>query len=611
MGSNLSTLRRMVCIGLMLFTAAVFAKSSIKRNSVLKKVIVDAVAVGSVNRALEDLRSAGFQTISIRGQLISGILSEQALSTANEFSSVNQVRVSRNIMAAGLVTSEGDIAARSNIAREQYNVDGSNIKVAVISDSYNCLGGEAADRLNGDLPSQITVVEEAELCPGLSDEGRALMHVVRDVAPGAELLFLSGANGYASTANGILRLANEYDVDIIVDDAKALSAPFFQRGAITQAAEQAVRQGVVYITAAGNSARLSYESGYRQAVNLNLNLNAHDFDPGPATDIYQRFTLPEGAGISLMLQWDAPAFSVTGTLGSDSDLDIYLLNGRDASILAESTYGNMGRDPIEFLEFFNPEGSGQTEFDLMITKVTGRSPSLMKYILFNRFDGEFLEYATDSSSLFGHANSEKVITVGAGNYRETPAFGATEPLLEFFSSAGGTPWLFDQTGARVPHRQVPEKPNLIAPDNVNTPFFEGEDTDGDGQPNFRGTSAAAPHAAGVAALMLETNPELKPQDIMNIMELTAVDVTMRNNDARTVVGEDFDFDSGFGLIDGYAAVSMAAGYTASASTATPVSSQSEVVVHRPASGGAVFLLLLPLIARAGFSLHRSSCRSTG
>jgi hypothetical protein len=64
-------------------------------------------------------------------------------------------------ISAGVVTSEGDITHSANKGRTTFGVDGRGVKVGVLSDSYNCLGGAATDIINGDLPSNgVTVLQE-------------------------------------------------------------------------------------------------------------------------------------------------------------------------------------------------------------------------------------------------------------------------------------------------------------------------------------------------------------------------------------------------------------------------------------------------------------------
>lgn len=135
------------------------------------------------------------------------------------------------------------------------------------------------------------------------------------------------------------------------------------------------------------------------------------------------------------------------------------------------------------------------------------------------------QYATYSSTIVGQPNAAGAIAVGAMSYDQTPWFGIpfTQSKIESFSSAGGTPMLFDKAGNRLTTPLRPLKPEIIAPDNTDTTFF-GTDTDLNGLPNFQGTSAAAPHAAAMAALLLNAYPYLKPDDIYHAMTKGSLDL---------------------------------------------------------------------------------------
>ncbi len=156
------------------------------------------------------------------------------------------------------------------------------------------------------------------------------------------------------------------------------------------------------------------------------------------------------------------------------------------------------------------------------------------------------EYATNSSTICGHANAAGAEAVGAARYDATPAWGVVPPLLEFFSSAGGTPILFDTAGNRLAVPEIRVKPGIVAPDGGNNTFFGG-DYEPDGLPNFFGTSAAAPHAAGAAALILGKNGMLWPDAINGILRSTAWDMDVPG----------FDDNTGYGLIQTDYAVDMA------------------------------------------------------
>jgi subtilisin family serine protease len=138
-------------------------------------------------------------------------------------------------------------------------------------------------------------------------------------------------------------------------------------------------------------------------------------------------------------------------------------------------------------------------------------------------------------ALYGHPNAAGATAVGAARYSHTPAFGVDPPLVEYFSSAGGTPILRDTSGAAIV--ELRQKPEIVAPDGGDNTFF-GSDYEGNGWPNFFGTSAAAPHAAGVAALMKSFDGNLTPAQILAAMQASAIDM-----DTAGV-----DFNTGSGLI---------------------------------------------------------------
>jgi Ca2+-binding RTX toxin-like protein len=165
------------------------------------------------------------------------------------------------------------------------------------------------------------------------------------------------------------------------------------------------------------------------------------------------------------------------------------------------------------------------------------------------------QFDTKTGASWGHSAALGGLGVGAARYQDTPAFGVTPPVIEAFSSAGGSPILFDTAGNRLATPEVREQPAITAPDGADTTFFGGSNPDGTGFPNFVGTSAAAPHAAAVAALMKHLVVTLTPDATYAALKATAIDM-----DDPSTGGFDtgFDFGTGFGLIQADAALGVIA-----------------------------------------------------
>jgi len=82
------------------------------------------------------------------------------------------------------------------------SVNGIGIRVGVLSDSFNDLGGAAADEADGALPPAADLIKD--LASGGTDEGRAMMQIIYDIAPGADLAFYTAFDSDQDFANGIL-----------------------------------------------------------------------------------------------------------------------------------------------------------------------------------------------------------------------------------------------------------------------------------------------------------------------------------------------------------------------------------------------------------------------
>ncbi len=496
-------------------------------------VSIDAVASGTSTALQADLQVLGMRKSSIFGRMVSGQFPISRLDRLETLNSLQLVRPAYVLSSVGLTTTQGDPAMNADDVRTLFGVDGSGITIGTLSDSYDCLGGAATDVSNNDLPGGVVVLQELTPCGPGTDEGRAMMQLIHDVAPGSSQAFFSATDGgQADFANGILALANTANADIIVDDILFFAEPMFQDGIIAQAVDTVADMGVPYFSSAGNSGRESYESGFTPSGFTVLGGGeAHDFDPGAGVDLFQNITVPIGGTVFVVLQWDSPFFSVSGAPGSANDLDIFLTDEPPTTGVAGSVDVNVGGDALEVMIFTNPGGMG-TSFNIVIERFSGANPGLLKYVILS--GGTINEFDTDSSTIYGHANAEGAEAVGAAAYFETPEFGVSPPLLESFSSAGPTPILFDLAGD--PIMESRQKPQIVCIDGGNTTFF-GTDIEPDGFPNFFGTSAAAPHAAAMAALLLELEPSLTTSTLFGIMESTAIDMGVAG----------VDDDSGYGL----------------------------------------------------------------
>jgi Ca2+-binding RTX toxin-like protein len=459
------------------------------------------------------------------------------------------------IINGGKTTSQADFVHEVDRVRtslpQAYN--GTGVEIGVLSNSYNTKNGASADIASGDLPAAgVSVLQD--LSSTSSDEGRAMLQLIYDLAPGASLSFATAFTGEKQFADNIRALANN-GADIIVDDVIYFAEPFFQDGVVALAVDDVVKnKNVAYFSSAGNQAAKSYEtSNFNGNSNTSLDTIAnpvlkgsgsyryHDFNPGASVDLRQQVTLNNGQNLKLALQWDDPFYTTNQV---DTDLDILLINSAN-KVVANSVNDNIVTQvPFELLNFTNSTGSTQT-YDIVIAKYAGANPSLIKYVNFG--SSVTPEYFTNSSTIYGHAaarNAEAVAAVPFYNQNQPESFtalGSTRILYEYQTDASGK--IINVIRKATP--EIRQKPDIAAIDGTNTTFFGSDSiTDADTFPNFFGTSAAAPHAAAIAVLLKQANPNLTPSQIYDRLESTATDIDSPGVDKKT----------GYGLINAYDAI---------------------------------------------------------
>jgi hypothetical protein len=448
--------------------------------------------------------------------------------------------------------SEADSLMNVATARAAHGVDGSGETVGILSDSFNKAIGApttaATDVSTGDLPgvgnpcgrAAPVVVQSDFSGGGQADEGRAMAQLVHDLAPGAHLAFATAFNGDLDFANQITNLRTVNHADVIVDDVSYFNEPFFQNGPIANAANAASGAGVAYFSSAGNANVIvgaknvsSYEAPSFRATScpasvlrLEPLIACHDFDPSTGVDNGDGVTVPSGAGFAVDLQWAQPWGGVT------TDYDVFVVDSQGRVVAASAVDNLTLQQPFEFASFTNSSASAQT-VSIVIGKFAGTANPRLKFVLEGASRITGVEHNTSTGSdivgptIFGHN--------GAGTVGSSAAIPFNDSTRsEDFSSRGPVTLFFASTPSTTPLAapKVLAKPDFAATDGVRTTFFAQLIG---GVERFFGTSAAAPQAAAVGALLREFDPGLLPAGIMTTLHNTGRAVAT-NGTATTVGG---------------------------------------------------------------------------
>jgi Subtilase family len=457
-------------------------------------------------------------------------------------------------MGQGSVETEGDLTHRALGARGAFGVNGAGLKIGVLSDGDT---SRALSQATGDLPPDCGTPPCVSVLPGqdgFGDEGTAMMEIIHDMAPGASLVFATADNDITSFAQNIHDLRFASHCDIIVDDVfYFVETPFqdgqtaavtstTQAGVVTQAVNDVVADGALYFSAAGNEGNLDTLTSGTFEGDFN---GVASTTPLPAGKVHNfgsaNFDIITFPGIDVLGLWWADPLGA-----STNDYDLYVLDSTGTTIVAASTNIQNGtQDAVELIGSFLSPGNL-----VVVFQNAGAADRFFHLVIFR--GGLTVNTAGETH---GHSAASGAYTVAA-----TPAAAAFEPptpdgpfpnpftvanKIEAFSSDGLrhiffngdssaiTPGNFSSMGGRVLN-----KPDITAADGVSVTGVGGF-----GSP-FYGTSAAAPAAASVAALVKSAKPSLTAAEMRTALTSTAVDI----------MDPGFDRDSGSGIVMAFEAI---------------------------------------------------------
>lgn len=485
-------------------------------------------------------------------------------------------KASLHLPGQGLFYTEGDHILRADELRDlihQRRPDlrgGEGIRIGVISDGV--LGLERAIQL-GDLPNVEVNPNHARFDSSIGSfrgaEGTAMLEIIHDIAPGADLLFSSISAPTAAAAatwdkvdafNDAVDWLIQRGADIIVDDYGSYQEPFFEVGRIGHHLQQLANNNfgtlrqtdaagndlglppkpLLFVTAAGNDGEFHYQAAWNPAPGT----NQQQFSTGPNDPVTQ--VLPFSAFRTdrpIVLQWN-DQFNTGPFNPLVHDFRLDLIDLRTGAVLRSSQPLNRN---IPVMGGFVQQRLAGAVLDLVIPRTGDYGLAIVRLDsapitrpiqleMFGLGGMRLGAYNTPLDALFGHGAIDEVLTVGAVAANDPLDLLHDQPRP--YSSNG--PATFNIPGMG----DVPvEALDVMGIDGVS---ISGS---GSGIYTFSGTSAAAPHVAAVAALLKSLYPNLAPGQLRDVIQDTSFDINLAGYDRRT----------GHGRVDTMAAYQNLAG----------------------------------------------------
>jgi len=377
-------------------------------------------------------------------------------------------------------------------------ITGSGVKVAVIDLGFD---GLTEAQAAGELQNVVYTMDYTG--SGLEADyvhGTGVAEIVEDMAPDAELYLLK--IGDSVDLENAMQYCIEQDVRVINHSVGWYNSNYYDgTGIIGTIASNARDNGILWVNSAGNEAADGHWQGDFTDADSDL---FHDFGPGAdfvdgdGIDEGGRVYAASGDTLVVYLSWN-------DWTASDQDYDLYLYDSAGDIVDASTGWQSGTQSPTEAI-FHDVTASGYYE----IVVYQYNAPDAPEFEIFCYLDSGAdtgFEYHDPTSSIIAPANSSDVVAVGAiraGNWTTGPQ--------ETFSSRG------------------PSNDSLYASSRTKPDISGADGTLSTTYGLFYGTSAASPHVAGAAALLLSEDPGRSADNVQTLLELTAIDMGTAGKD---------------------------------------------------------------------------------
>ena len=445
---------------------------------------------GNVDGMVRFLEANGASNISARDDYIEAYVPVLLLAEASKQPGVIRVRPIQppeDAQSGSGIPGNGP-AVHGSIAWNQAGYTGRGIRVGVIDGGFggfaNLMGTELPGTVHARCyPSLGQHTQDLEDCRTRT-HGTAVAESVMDIAPDASL-YISDPQSLGDLRDAVDWMISE-GVSVI---NHSRTWPFDGPGDGTSPSsisplntvDRAVAAGIVWVNAAGNSAQHTwFQRGPFSYSAISVDgedVRVINFE---ASNFKNRFHLWG----PIQLRWD----DTWG--GATRDLDLLLVapDGSDIALASiDPQSGEDGHYPYERV-------SSGAIFDIMVANRGDSEPGWIQLLAWKGRGGTVLTFSTPnagSTTNPAESASPGMLTVGAARWSNVDS-------IESYSSRGPTP------DGRI-------KPDLVGADCGQTAASS----------RFCGTSQAAPHVAGLAALVRQRFPGYSPAQAVSYLKKNA------------------------------------------------------------------------------------------